>query len=99
MEEEQKTVKEDKWSTGSKVAIIVYALIIVGIVLLVLYSANKYGSEYNDCLNQESPYCYMVACPADSPNSTCGGYAKRNSEVDGYVYCSYAPTVLVKDLA
>uniref|UniRef100_A0A6C0JWF3 Uncharacterized protein n=1 Tax=viral metagenome TaxID=1070528 RepID=A0A6C0JWF3_9ZZZZ len=76
------------------VSVIVCVVIVVGVLAVGIY----YNSQYNKCASSESPFCLTITCPADSPSSTCGGYAKRDSEKDGYVYCSYAPNQLVKEI-
>lgn len=81
--------------TGIIINVIMVIIIIVLVVLGVMYS-----NELKACETKQSPFCYTIQCPCDTPSGSnpsppCFGYAKMPAEKPGQWYCSNAPLTAV----
>ena len=77
--------------------VVVVAVLSIIVVITFIVIGMYYKSKNNQCESGESPYCLTITCPSDPSTSVCGGYAKRDAEKEGYVYCSAAPLTMVED--
>lgn len=79
---------------GILINIIMFIIIVVTAII-----GSIYVGDLNICENKQSPYCYTIQCPCDTPNGVvqppCFGYTKRPASKSGQWYCSNAPLTTV----
>lgn len=81
----------------SVTGIIINVIMVIIIIVLVVFGV-MFSNELKTCETKQSPFCYTIQCPCDTPTSSsppCFGFAKMPAEKPGQWYCSNAPLSIV----
>lgn len=79
------------------VAGIVINVLMVIVIITILVIGWNFSNQRVICETQQSPFCYTIQCPCDSPSQgPCLGYAKQPVGPNRWI-CSSAPLTVVND--
>ena len=61
------------------------------LIIIMIVVANMFNHSLKTCQNEQSPYCYTIACPCDDTSKgPCFGYAFKPGSKEGTFRCSDA---------